>query len=87
MNLDEALDAYWSAAYAEGVAGATHDTPDGRAQCALEAVRSCVRMTVAAERERLAQRCEEVAAHNLTMHTPKSVARYLAGVCRVDPCI
>ena len=50
-TLDEALDAYWSAAYAEGQRGATHDTKDGRAQCALEAVRSCVRLAVAAERE------------------------------------
>ena len=52
MNLDEALDAYWSAAYAEGQSGAAHDTPDGRAQCALQAVLSCVRIAIAAEREK-----------------------------------
>ena len=39
---------------------------------------------VAAERERLAQRCEEVAAHDydLGLMSPKQVALYLAGVCR-----
>ena len=54
MTLDEALDSYWAAAYAEGQRGAIHDTPDGLAQTALMAVRSCVSMLVAAERERCA---------------------------------
>ena len=53
MTLDEALDSYWSAAYAEGARGATHDTEDGMAQTALAAVNSCVRMLRAdAERYR-----------------------------------
>ena len=52
MTLDDALDAYWAAAYAEGQRGATHDTEDGLAQTALSAVLSCVRIGIAAERER-----------------------------------
>ena len=59
MTLDEALDAYWSAAYAEGKRGAAHDTPDGLAQTALMAVQSCVALLVGAERERCAQVCED----------------------------
>lgn len=55
MTLDEALDEYWNAAFAEGQRGATHDTEDARAQGALEAVLSCVRSAVAAERERWAR--------------------------------
>ena len=53
MTLDDALDAYWAAAYAEGQRGATHDTEDGLAQTALSAVLSCVRIGIAAERERM----------------------------------
>ena len=53
MTLDDALDAYWSAAYAEGQRGATHDTEDGLAQTALLAVESCVKMLIAEECARL----------------------------------
>ena len=79
-TLDEALDAYWSAAYAEGQRGATHDTKDGRAQCALEAVRSCVRLAVAAEREACAKVCDAGRASIWEYHEPyvKSLA---ATVC------
>ena len=52
MTLDEALDSYWAAAYSEGKRGATHDTTEGLAQTALSAVISCVRLGLAAERER-----------------------------------
>ena len=61
MTLDEALDMYWSAAYAEGQRGDTHDTEEGLAQTALNAVNSCVALLMAAERERCAKMCESYA--------------------------
>jgi len=54
MTLDDALDSYWTAAYAEGRRNATHDTSAGLAQTSLLAVQSCVQMLVAAERKRIA---------------------------------
>lgn len=50
--LDDALGAYWDAAYAEGRGGRDHDTEDGAAQTALLQVRVAVAALVAAERER-----------------------------------
>lgn len=52
LVLDMALGAYWDAAVAEGAEGHDHDTPDGDAQRALEAVHSAVAAMVAVERER-----------------------------------
>ena len=52
LALDMALDAYWSAAFAEGAEGRDHDTHDGEAQRALLAVKSAVTATIAAERKR-----------------------------------
>ena len=51
LALDVALGAYWDAAVAEGADRRDHDTPDGDAQRALEAVHSAVAAMVTAERE------------------------------------
>lgn len=58
VGLVDALGLYWQAAYAEGRENRTHDTEDGRAQSALEAVYAAVAAAVAAERERCAKLCE-----------------------------
>ena len=51
----ECMDVYWCAAYAEGQRGATHDTPDGAAQRALQALMAAIlrdrAAAVAAERD------------------------------------
>ncbi len=41
-DLEDALAAYWDAAYTEGQQGRTHDTPDGAAQTALNALRTAI---------------------------------------------
>lgn len=51
LALDLALGAYWDAAVAEGADGRDHDTPDGDAQRALEAVHSAVAAIVTAGRD------------------------------------
>jgi hypothetical protein len=56
-RLDEALEAYWNAAYVEGQSGATHDTEDGRAQCAPQAVRDCVQRAIEASARYEKVRC------------------------------
>lgn len=65
LALDVALGAYWDAAVAEGADRRDHDTPDGDAQRALEAVHSAVAAIVAAERERCAQQLERLGQHEL----------------------
>lgn len=50
--LEDALGAYWDAAYAEGRSRRTHDTEDGAAQTALLQVRVAVAALIVAERER-----------------------------------
>jgi hypothetical protein len=62
MRFEDALSAYWDAAYAEGQSGATFDTADGRAAQALHDVLACLRIAVAAERERCAMLCDQQAS-------------------------
>lgn len=52
MDLENALQRYWDAAYAEGRESRNHDTEDGRAGLALRDVMLAVDAKVAAERER-----------------------------------
>jgi hypothetical protein len=46
MTLDELLEQYWSAAYAEGKEGRNHDTEDAIAQRTLIAIHAEVRRLI-----------------------------------------
>jgi hypothetical protein len=41
-QIEQALEQYWNAAYAEGQTGVTHDTADGAAQTALHKIQSVI---------------------------------------------
>lgn len=60
LELEDALQRYWDAAYAEGMDGRDHDTEDGRAGTALRDVLLAVNAMVAAERERWQQAAKAV---------------------------
>ena len=50
--LNDELERYWEAAYAEGKEGRTHDTKDGVAQRALSEIRNEVRRLIEASWQR-----------------------------------
>jgi len=60
MDLENALQRYWDAAYAEGQEGRNHDTEDGRAEQARRDVMLAVNSKVAAEREACAKLAESI---------------------------
>lgn len=66
-SLDELLGKYFDAAYAEGVAGLSHDTPEGTAQQALHDIQEFFKAQIAAETEACAKLMEGHKAADLRL--------------------
>lgn len=66
-SLDELLGKYFDAAYAEGLAGRSHDTPEGTAQQSLNDIHEFFKAQIAAETEACAKLMEGHKAADLRL--------------------